>query len=264
MAVKVGSARIDEHGNIRGGAAGDQLGGREVSTQNWYLHNKGWIVIRPIDSAVAEKIARCMQMACDSKYIGYDQGQRNTLYDTVKNYGFDISKLNKNVETDCSALVRVCCAYAGIMVADFNTASEVARLEATGKFKILRSALYTQSSSYLKRGDILVTASRGHTVIVLSNGERAINTVKKTYTGTFPNLINHKDGLQYLEQGDTGKQVTRLQQFLNWYGDYGLNTDGVFGAKTTAAVKKFQKANGLEVDGIFGVKSLAKAKTIKK
>lgn len=263
MAVIVGSARIDENGDISGGRAGDQTG-REVSTQNWYLHNKGWIVIRPKDAAAAEKIARCMQMACDSKYIGYDQSQRNTLYNAIKDYGFDIAKLNKNVETDCSALVRVCCAYAGIMVADFNTASEVARLEATGKFNILRSSLYTQSSNYLKRGDILVTASRGHTVVVLSNGAKVTTATKKAYTGTFPSLITHKDGLQYIEKGDTGKQVTRLQHFLNWYGNYGLTVDGIFGAKTDAAVRKFQKANGLVVDGVFGVKSLAKAKAIKK
>ena len=35
MAVKVGSARIDENGKAHGGKAGDQTG-KEVSTQNWY------------------------------------------------------------------------------------------------------------------------------------------------------------------------------------------------------------------------------------
>ena len=40
MAVKIGSARIDERGKISGGAAGNQTG-KELSTQNWYLHSKG-------------------------------------------------------------------------------------------------------------------------------------------------------------------------------------------------------------------------------
>jgi peptidoglycan hydrolase-like protein with peptidoglycan-binding domain len=124
--------------------------------------------------------------------------------------------------------------------------------------------LYTQSSNYLRRGDILVTARRGHTVVVLSNGAKVTSAKRKAYTGTFPSLITHKDGLQYIEKGDTGKQVTRLQHFLNWYGGYGLTVDGIFGAKTAAAVKDFQRDNGLTVDGVFGVKSLAKAKTIKK
>ena len=43
MAVIIGSARIDENGNIHGGKPGDQTG-REVSTQAWYQHRKGWVV----------------------------------------------------------------------------------------------------------------------------------------------------------------------------------------------------------------------------
>ena len=41
MAVIVGSARIDEKGNATGGQAGDQKSGKEVSTQNYYVHSKG-------------------------------------------------------------------------------------------------------------------------------------------------------------------------------------------------------------------------------
>ena len=39
MAVKIGSARIDENGKAHGGQAGDQTG-KEVSTQSWYLNSK--------------------------------------------------------------------------------------------------------------------------------------------------------------------------------------------------------------------------------
>ena len=44
MSVKIGSARIDEHGQAHGGAAGDQTG-KEVSTQSWYAHTKGWVLL---------------------------------------------------------------------------------------------------------------------------------------------------------------------------------------------------------------------------
>lgn len=84
--------------------------------------------------------------------------------------------------------------------------------------------------------------------------------IKKKYAGTFPVLP--KKG--YLTNGDEGVQVGRLQEFLNWYGDYGLKIDKDFGPKTENAVKKFQNAEGLTADGMFGSKSLAKAKTIKK
>ena len=66
MAVKVGSARIDENGRAHGGQAGDQTG-KEVSTQNWYLHSKGWRVFRAKNLSVAEKIAQCMERACKNK-----------------------------------------------------------------------------------------------------------------------------------------------------------------------------------------------------
>ena len=77
MSVKIGSARIDENGKARGGKAGDQTG-KELSTQSWYKHSKGWRVFRAKSAEVAEKIAQDMQWACDNKHIGYDQGQRLT------------------------------------------------------------------------------------------------------------------------------------------------------------------------------------------
>lgn len=172
MSVKIGSARIDENGHATGGAAGDQTG-KEVSTQAWYKHSKGWRVFRPKSAEAAERIAFCMQAACDNGHIGYDQNQRGTLYSVSKGLGFDCRKVTTKCETDCSALVRVCCAYAGIQLPDFNTASEAAALLASGAFVELVGSKYTDSSAYLKRGDILVTRSKGHTAVVLTDGEKA-------------------------------------------------------------------------------------------
>lgn len=171
MNVKIGSARIDENGKARGGKAGDQTG-KEVSTQNWYLHSKGWRVFRAKDPVTAEKIARDMQYACDNKNIGYDQGQRLTLYNVAKNVGFDCSKVTTKCETDCSALVRVCCAYAGVALPNFRTTNEGQVLLTSGAFTELKGVRYTNQSLYLKRGDILVTKTQGHTVIALSNGAK--------------------------------------------------------------------------------------------
>lgn len=85
-------------------------------------------------------------------------------------------------------------------------------------------------------------------------------STKKTYSGTFPKLPSKG----YLAEGDKGTQVKYLQEFLNWYGGYKLATDGKFGPKTDAALRKFQKAEGLVVDGKFGPKSLKKAQAAKK
>ena len=175
MSVLIGSARINENGSINGGAAGDQTG-REVSTQAWYLHSKGWIVIRAKDAAAREKIARNMQAICDNDNIGYCQDHRSTLTAAAKPYGYDASKVVKKVEVDCSEAVRNCLLYAGIIIGAFSTAGEVSALKGTGKFDILEDDLHCKSPDYLLRGDILVTKTKGHTVVVLSDGARTSGT----------------------------------------------------------------------------------------
>ena len=51
--------------------------------------------------------------------------------------------------------------------------------------------------------------------------------------------------------GSQGSDVTELQKLLNNNG-YSLDVDGVYGAKTQAAVKDYQQKNNLAVDGIVG------------
>ena len=170
--VYIGNAVGDEHGQASGGEAGNQ-NGKELRTQPWYLNKKGWIVLRPKDSDSAKKIADDMRFACKNSNIGYDQKQRNTLYEAASKVGFDCSKVTTPCECDCSSLVRVCCWYAGIKVSNFNTASEVKTLMATGKFTELTDAKYTEKSDYLMEGDILVTKVKGHTCVVLNDGDKA-------------------------------------------------------------------------------------------
>ena len=52
--------------------------------------------------------------------------------------------------------------------------------------------------------------------------------------------------------GSQGSQVKELQKLLNNNG-YNLDVDGIFGSKTDAAVRDYQKKNGLDVDGIVGI-----------
>lgn len=170
--VRVGSARSNENGGITGGQAGDQTG-REVSIQEWYLHKKGWSVIRAKDSGVRELIAHNMESICANDKIGYCQDHRTSMTALAAAYGYDASKITKPCEVDCSEAVRVCCLYAGIKVGTFNTASQVAVLKATGKFDVLQDDKYCTSADYLRRGDILVTRTKGHTVVVLDNGAKA-------------------------------------------------------------------------------------------
>ena len=173
MAVMIGSARIDERGKISGGRDGDN-NGREVSTQSYYAKpaSAPWRVLRPKDAAKAARIAACMRMACANDHIGYNQSKRLTLYNLAKPRGFDVSRVTQNCSTDCSALVRVCCAYAGIAVGNFTTANEARMLLATGEFVEMTDRKYRTGSAYLREGDVLVTPGKGHTAVVLSSGNK--------------------------------------------------------------------------------------------
>ena len=98
--IKVGSARGDERGKATGGKVGDQTG-KEVSTQNFYVHSKGWYILRPKSVAHANKIAERMKAACDNDNIGYDQDNRLG----VVKLGIDTKT---PTESDCSSLTRQC------------------------------------------------------------------------------------------------------------------------------------------------------------
>ena len=170
--IYIGNAVSDEHGKASGGEAGDQTR-KEVEVQPWYANKKGWVVLRPKDPSIAEKLAYDMQAACDNEMIGYDQKERNTLQEIARKFNYDCAKVDIPCECDCSALVRVCCWYAGIKVGHFNTAGEVEALMKTGKFEKLTDPKYTEQSAYLQKGDILVTKIKGHTAIVLNDGDKA-------------------------------------------------------------------------------------------
>ena len=177
MSVKIGHASIDERGKVNSGTAGDQTG-REVCTRSWY--NKGWsVLLRPKSATVAEKMAKACEAGCSNSNIGYDQYQRNTLRTQAKAVGWDLSKITKACETDCSAFMTVCAEAAGVDVSGCYTSGNApttynmrAKFKATGAFEVLTDSKYLTNPDYLKRGDVLVY-EKGHTVMVLSHGSKA-------------------------------------------------------------------------------------------
>lgn len=59
------------------------------------------------------------------------------------------------------------------------------------------------------------------------------------------------------KQGSRGEEVRKIQTKLKDMGLYTGNIDGIYGVKTTAAVREFQRRKGLVVDGIAGPKTLS-------
>lgn len=283
MAVKIGHASIDENRTAKGGSAGDQTG-KEVCTRNWYLNSKGWVVLRCKDAEMREKIAEAMEKACKNDQIGYDQWQRDSLFNNVKNCGFDPSKTSKRVETDCSALVRVCIAYAygEDKAGNIRTISEPSMLVKTGLFTKYTSSKYCKSSDYLMRGDILCTPVSGHTVVVLSDGAKVKSSTSSnsapdatklkvdgewgkatttrlqqifgtTVDGEVSNqLAKYKAVNPGLTSGwawkdkPNGKGSELIKAMQKWAGMASSDRDGEIGPKT---IKAFQKKLGTTVDG---------------
>jgi hypothetical protein len=249
--IKVGSARIDENGKAHGGQAGSQTA-KEVSAQDWYEHKLGWRVLRHRDPDAGKRAAMQMQIACESEYVGYDQHERDTLLAQAAKVGWDISKVTTPCETDCSALIRVCEAYAfgRDIVAEqtsarFYTGNMVKVLLATGLFYELTGSSYTEDWRRLGAGDILVTKSKGHVVMALEYGPK--------YEGS-ATPKEYVLGDRIIKEGDVGADVRTMQEYLVKLGyDVGkYGTDGEMGPDTADALENFQLDHSLPGDAEYG------------
>jgi len=259
----IANAGCDERGKIHGGQAGDQTGG-EYRVRTWY--DRPWdAVLRPKRKDVAEIIAEVSENAASNPFVGYDQYQRLTYHNENVKVGYHPEKIKTPCETDCSASSTEAAISAGhrlniesLKNLPTNTYSGniVSRFKKTGEFEVLRDSKYLTSDKYLRRGDILVYEGH-HVAVNLTNG--SLISKSQTYTGTFPVLP--KRG--YYEVGNKGTNVKRIQLFMNWALDARLDVDGIFGVKTEAAVKKFQRKVKIDVDGVFGKQTLAAAKKFK-
>ena len=187
MPVKIGQASLGETG-IRNQAPGNQSGW-ELNIAKWY--NGRWLgVLRYKDRKKAEKAASTCEAAVRNKNIGYCQSHRNTAYEAAKAAGWDVSKIEKPVETDCSGLMTLCAVAAGCKGVEElyrrqgNSCTTYCMLHdwpKTGEFELLTGGKYLTTDAHLLRGDVLVNS--GHTVMVLEdgiNGEEETEVVEKS------------------------------------------------------------------------------------
>ena len=89
---------------------------------------------------------------------------------------------------------------------------------------------------------------------VVSVGKEVVKeTTKPTETAqNKPQTESVVFTMKTLRKGDKGTQVKVLQWLLNDNGFDCGTADGIYGSKTLAAVKAYQKAHGLTADGIVG------------
>lgn len=65
-------------------------------------------------------------------------------------------------------------------------------------------------------------------------------------------LLPQEADAAVLKNGSKGQKVKEVQTRLKNWGYYTGSVDGIYGPKTVAAVKYFQRKNGLTADGIVG------------
>ena len=216
MGIIIGSARHDEAGKYTNGYKGDQLQHAvpdvtgEVSFQNFYIHKKGWYVLRPKNKDLADLIAEKMKTACNNPNIGYSQNDR---YSIIK-CG---TETKERTNCDCSSLVRECIKEAsGFDVGDFNTANEATILEKSGLFCTRIS--YTVGFN-LYAGDVLVTKQKGHTVIVVEGNQRTEKKVNY-YPKPLHFFQSIVDALRSVGEKDTTFNHRKVIAKINGIKDY--------------------------------------------
>ena len=175
--VRISNSGSDEHGNYRGGTAGDNSG-KEWYIRDWY--NRPWnCVLRHPDPEVRACLADLAIKAAENDRIGYDQNQRNTYWTQLQKAGYDPSKITVACEADCSAgvianvkaagyilgrkeLQTITCTYTGNMRAGLKAAG----------FQVLTASKSLTGSSYLVAGDIILNDVH-HVATAVTNGKNS-------------------------------------------------------------------------------------------
>lgn len=270
MTVYCGWASQDERGRATGGTAGDQTG-LEVKVGRWYYFRQN-CVLRFKDRAKAKKAAQICRGIANNNKVGYDQGQRTTLYQELARVGWDPARITKPVETDCSAMVAAIVNAVGIKVSkDLWTGNMRSALYNTGAFYLYTGAAYTQSDRLLMTGDIILNEA-SHVIMALENGADATKKTGSSATSSASSTtkdrikkgqrgLNDLVGAKLAIDGSRGPAtkkvgVMAIQAGLNRDFRAGLQVDGSYGPATKGAVSRHPGLYGMSGSYIKAIQCL--------
>lgn len=175
MILMISNCGGDERGKITGGQAGDQTG-KEWNIVPWY--SRPWYcVLRHPDPGVRDLLAQYARAAAENNNIGYDQWERLTFFNRLKEANWNPSNITEKCETDCSAgVVAITIAVGNVLkipeLAALNPKLYTGNMRNAFKsagFECLTEKKYKSSDKYLIPGDILLNDTH-HTAINLDFG----------------------------------------------------------------------------------------------
>ncbi|MBQ7655149.1 MAG: peptidoglycan-binding protein [Clostridia bacterium] len=178
---------------------------------------------------------------------------------------------------DCAQLTRFAMAQVGIaLVSGANSQWQKTAFAVKGEIRDMPYGMmclvYREDSDGKKHhtgvycGDGYVIHAKGHDYGVVREQLDKIDKPLTHYgipAGLYTDTelraagIDPSGNVPTLRRGSKGELVKQLQRTLNFLLDENLTVDGIFGAKTEAAVMVFQSKMGLKADGVVGPKTWA-------
>lgn len=225
---RTGASRTKPEGNLDG----------ELNVVNWY---GGWTkVYRPIDPAIAEKLATFMVRAVSNgNYIGYSWDGGLQLHNAlIAKNSTDPMDIDTYVNTDCAKLVGDGIWFSGIHndgLLNLTTWKMDSVLASTNAFNTLTSRELCEQGKGIRRGDILW--KEGHCAVSIDTDDSGVR------------VTLNNDGLFF--KNDSGSLIGKFPNDVNMdklfvferHNFYGVNIPlGTIGTRAAQLSKVITKA----------------------
>lgn len=219
----------DENNKYTGGVAGDQTG-TEWAKIPFYCRPWTECYYHP-DDRVNELVADLLTEGAENNKCGYDQNQRLTFWNQLKQVGYRPKNIKVECEGDCSSTVLACVKAAGYILGidalkNINhqgyTGNEGAILQRAGYIKTTDSK-YLTSNKYLKRGYIL-NYPYHHTAGYIGSGKVSTSNESVGNTTTNGTAGNVLKGQKWLNVNYGATLIKYKGKKLKEDGDYGTES----------------------------------------
>ncbi len=216
------------------------------------------------------------------QYAGYNPSHKSAIYKACpvlsgKQPNCDGCKWQGKLAFDCRGFTYWCLSQVGITIkgggatSQYNTAANWAQRGDIGDMPDVVCCVFQRRNGKMQHTGLHIGGGK---VIHCSNGVQWGDTSDKAWThyaipaGLYtaeeiaaagkpepekPDTSKPTESVVFnLRRGSRGSDVTNLQTALNALGYDCGTADGIFGAKTEAAVRNFQRDHSLTVDGVAG------------